>query len=256
MTAYLYLSAFKDFGRFRRVGAWILVGFLFIVVAKFWGNAMPHSTALQTYVQVSGTILLRMLALVSLIMSTSVISQEIEQKTIVYLLTRPISRTNLLVARYLASATLVSLIGCWMALCLMLGTLGLGGFSNPVFWRDIAAIILGAFAYGSVFTLISLLFNRAMLVGIIYAFGWELFVSNMPGDQFYLAIMSYLNGVANHPAVGAARRGVRFLAGDFTGAQISPMVGTIVLIGISTVLTMISARWFSTREFVPREDAE
>ncbi|HRJ26517.1 MAG TPA: ABC transporter permease subunit [Fimbriimonadaceae bacterium] len=256
MTSYLYWSSLKDFGRARKIMAWIGVGLVLALLSIALRGQTPDATAEESYIQFSSTILLRMVALVSLILSTSVLSQEIEQKTIVYLLTRPIARGQLLLMRCLASITLVTLLGYWMAFCLAIVTMGPSGLASSAFLRDLLAITLGAMAYGALFTLFSLLFNRAMLFGIIFAFGWELFVTNMPGDQYYLSIMTYVSSVANHPSTEIGSRVVRFLSGEISGSRVAPALAAFILLGLSVGLIVLSCRWFAQHEYVPREDAE
>src|ERR1044072_4020259 len=111
MEAYLYTSSLREFLRFKRLFIWVLIAFAGMGVAAIWPYLSSQATLAQQYTTVSQIFVFHVLALVSAIYTTAIVSQEVEQKTIVYLLTRPVSRWKLLITRYLASATVVALLG-------------------------------------------------------------------------------------------------------------------------------------------------
>jgi len=71
------------------------------------------------------------LILVAVVFFTGILSQEIEQKTIVYLLTRPIPRWRILLMKFLA-AFLVTTVILWLSLLLLaLVTYGPAHLAKP-----------------------------------------------------------------------------------------------------------------------------
>src|ERR1022692_2459241 len=88
--------------RLRRSLPWVCLGFICFVFASYWDTFQPGQTRIAQYASVSSIFVFHILALMSAIISSSIHSQEVEQKTIVYLLTRPIPRWKLLLFRYLA----------------------------------------------------------------------------------------------------------------------------------------------------------
>src|SRR5579862_2912550 len=109
MASYIYFSTIREFLRFRRLFPWILLGFAGMFLAIAWPYLNRFADRQEQYTGVSSMLVFHVEALASAIFSTAIISQEVEQKTIVYLLTRPVSRWMLLIMRYLASATVVAL---------------------------------------------------------------------------------------------------------------------------------------------------
>jgi ABC-2 type transport system permease protein len=249
-------QAFREYLRFRRVVAWIVFALICGGLAYAWRFFIAEPDAAEQYANVSSMLVFRLVALASAIFTTAIISQEVEQRTIVYLLTRPVARWKLLLIRFLASATVVSVLGVMAAVCTSYGAYGkLGG--NPLLSGDISAIVAGAFAYGSLFLFISLLFNRSMLFCLLFAFGWETAIPNMPGGMQNLSILTYLQAIAQHPTNDQSNsKMVQLLAGMGSVNLTTPDRAWAVLIGLIVVCVFASAWWFTHFEFVPREDAE
>jgi ABC-2 type transport system permease protein len=255
MEQAIFGQAVGEYLRAKRVIPWILLGGVCGLLAWSWHFLQPDSPPSDQYSIVSSLLVFRLLALASAIFTTAIVSQEIEQRTIVYLLTRPVPRWKLLVVRYLASVLVVSLLGLVSAVFATLGSFhGLGG--NSLLWNDIVALVVGAFAYGALFLFISLISNRSMLVCLLFAFGWETSVPNMPGSMYNLSILSHLQALAQHPESADKSKVLGLASGTLATNTISPERAWVVL-GILTVgLVVLSAWWFTNFEYVPREDAE
>jgi ABC-2 type transport system permease protein len=192
--------------------------------------------------------------LTAAIVTASIVAQEIEQKTIVYLVTRPVPRWKLAIFRYLACSVVVTLSVAIDALLVSFGTYGAHG--NEYLLKDLMAVGLGAFAYCSLFMLVGMLFNRAMIICLLFAFGWEWAVPKMPGQMSYLSINSYVQAIAQHPTTdqGSSQGGV--LASALASSTITATEGYLALAGIIVVCAAFAAFWFATNEYLPREDAE
>lgn len=181
------------------------------------------------------------LVILSLVFSTGIVAQEIEQKTIVYLLTRPVARWRILINKFAA----VSVVTCgvvWAsAILLALVTIGPRDMFGAGLLSDLAVIPIGVLAYSALFLLLATRFNRAMVIGLVFAFGWETWVPTMPGNFRKLSIMTYLHVLAPH--------------GD-TVSTLSARSAWAVLFGV-IVVGLIGALWsFSVLEYSPRDDAE
>jgi ABC-2 type transport system permease protein len=256
MFAFLYLSALKDFVRPRRIVAWVIVLLGVGLIGVAWKTITPKTPLIEVYGQLSGVLLFRILALSSAIFTTAIVSQEVEQRTISYLLTRPILRRDLLLARYLASVTVVFALGVFGILCLSVGVFGSKFASNPLIAKDALAMAFGGFAYGGFFLLISLLVNRAMLVCLLYSFGWETAIPNMPGELYYTSIYSYTQAIAQHPSSTGGNPLLGMLSGEFGINTLSRSTAMIGLSFVAVLCCLVSAWWFTRFEYVPREDAE
>lgn len=255
MSLVVYQAALADFLRPRRLFAWGLVLVGLYAGARAWLSAQDTMALDMAYGQMSTVLVFRILALASAIFATSVLSGEVEQKTIVYLVTRPIPRWQLLLSRVAAAMTVVFAISALGAVVTSLAVYGGDLLQNRLLVGDLGTLALGTIAYGGLFVLISLWANRAMLICLLFAFGWESSVPNMPGELYYLSIFSYLSALAKHP-VGETRGPLGALSGQLGVNTLSASTAFVVLVIFCIAVLAFGAWWFSRFEYLPREDAE
>jgi len=132
---------------------------------------------------------------------TSLIADEIEDKTITYLFTRPIPKGAVLVGKflaYLACTTLVvlpSVVIVYLSIAPLRGSLG-GSFIDLL--KDLALLAIGLAVYGAVFAFIGARFKRPLLVGLIFIFGWEQAALVFPGYLKKFTVAYYLQAMVPH----------------------------------------------------------
>ncbi len=250
---YVFRHTLGEFLRPRRVGAWLIAALLLYGVGRIF-RQVTTTPPQESYAMLSAILVYRLLPLVAAVYTTQVVSAEVEQKTIVYLLTRPIHRWKLLLARTLAAILVIMLLSWIGAIAVSYAVFG--GKSNPLLTRDLVALAIGAVAYGSLFTFVSLLVNRAMLVSLLFAFGWETAIPNMPGDLHWLSVNSYLTSLSERPATNSPSGVLDLLSGALGVNTIPPSTAWTVLVILSLACLAGGAWWFTHFEYVPREDAE
>lgn len=256
MFGFVYSSALRDFFRPTRAIVWVFVAAVVFGIGMVWTRISGTTEAGIQFGQLSGILVYRVLALAAAIFATMVVSQDVEQKTIVYTLTRVVPRQTMLLARSLAAITCVAIVSCLACTAGMLSVLGPNGFASSAYWADMGIMVLGAFAYSALFIFVSLLMNRAMIVCLLFAFGWESFVPRMPGDLYYLSIGTYLKGLATHPRPEQETGIQAALAGQTVETLVPPVPSLIVLVAIIGIFTVMGGLWFQRFEYSPREDAE
>ena len=254
MNTYAFTQMLKDVITPKKLIPWVFIAIMLAVAGVLWVTYANSSDPAQSYGMVVRQIVYRVVALASAIFVASIISQEVEQMTIVYLVTRAVPRGVMLLSRGLAVIVAVAAV-CWLSVMgTGLGMLGVEALTSSFFWQDFLIVLIGAGAYCSLFIFFSLVFNKSMMVSISFAFVWETFVPNMPGDMYYLSILSYMNSIATHPGHDAVSP-INLVAGG--GANAIPVwAGWSVLLGLTVGLLALSAWWFRTHEYLPREDAE
>jgi ABC-type transport system involved in multi-copper enzyme maturation permease subunit len=132
---------------------------------------------------------------------TSLIADEVEDKTITYLFTRPISKGSVLVGKYLAYmastvfVVLPSVMLVYLLIVPMQGTLG-GSFLDLV--KDLILLALGLAVYGAVFAFIGAKFKRPLLIGLVFIFGWEQAALAFPGYLKYYTVAYYIQALVPH----------------------------------------------------------
>ena len=132
---------------------------------------------------------------------TSLIADEVEDKTITYLFTRPIPKGAVLVGKYFAYlactlfVVLPSVVIVYLAIVPMRGSLG-GSFLDLV--KDLLLLTIGLSVYGAVFAFIGAKFKRPLLVGLVFIFGWEQAALAFPGYLKKFTVAYYLQSMVPH----------------------------------------------------------
>src|SRR5258707_1545276 len=132
---------------------------------------------------------------------TSLIADEVEDKTITYLFSRPIPKGAVLVGKYFAYlactlfVVLPSVVIVYLAIVPMRGSLG-GSFLDLL--KDLALLTIGLSVYGAVFAFIGAKFKRPLLVGLVFIFGWEQAALAFPGYLKKFTVAYYLQAMVPH----------------------------------------------------------
>jgi ABC-2 type transport system permease protein len=131
---------------------------------------------------------------------TALMADEVEDKTITYLFTRPISRGAVLVGKflaYLACTFLVVLPSVMIVYFLLVPLSALPGtFGNLLI--DLGLLALGLAVYGGVFAFVGSFFKRPLVIGLVFAFGWEQVTLALPGYLKQFTIAYYLQALVPH----------------------------------------------------------
>jgi ABC-type transport system involved in multi-copper enzyme maturation permease subunit len=132
---------------------------------------------------------------------TSLIADEVEDKTITYLFTRPIPRGAVLLGKYFAYlactvfVVLPSVVIVYLCIAPVRGSLA-GSFIDLV--KDLILLGIGLAAYGAVFAFVGAKFKRPLLVGLIFVFGWEQAALVFPGYMKQFTVAYYLQALVPH----------------------------------------------------------
>ncbi len=132
---------------------------------------------------------------------TSLVADEVEDKTITYLFTRPIAREAVLIGKYLAYlactifVVLPAIVLVWILVIPMGGSLG-ANFLDLV--KDLGIVAIGLAVYGAVFAFIGAYFKRPLLIGLVFIFGWEQTIVAFPGSFKLFSVAYYLQGLVPH----------------------------------------------------------
>ena len=253
MHAYVFTSTLKDMLRPGRVIPWILLAIVLGLVALLWKTMSRDPLGGQEYGSLVRLIVYRIVALSAAMFTTMVISQEVEQKTIVYLVTRTVPRRVALISRSAAAVVAVTLTSWVTLIAIAFVVLGPGFLGQSMFWMDMLVMFLGAAAYSALFVLITLLLNKAMIVILLFTFIWEAIVPFLSGDMYLLTVITYMSVLAAHPG---KTEGITITAMKSEATAVNPIYAWLILPGVAIGLLMLGAWWFSRFEYLPREDAE
>lgn len=147
------------------------------VLLRVMGSADERTAVLLVQTFAIGT----MLPLLGLIAGTGVIAPEIDDGTIIHLLSKPISRPTIMATKFLVAASMLVLfaavptyLAAWILIRDQSGIAP--GFA--------LGALVGGIAYAAVFLLFGVITRHAVTIGIIYALVWEGLVGSLvPGAQ-------------------------------------------------------------------------
>lgn len=255
MSPYLLFSTLKDMLRPGRAIVWVLVASFVGIVGLILSSIGAEASNIQIFGQVMNILVFRFTALAAAVFAMAVISNEVEQKTVVYLLTQPIPRWWIMIARSLAAGIAVTLLS-WAALFFAgVTTLGGSAFTSSYVLTDLLVLMLGSFAYVGIFVFISLIVRKALIVSLIFAFGWELMVQNMSSFMKFGTVSAHMNTLAAHPEL-PNNNPFSFLSGDMAVQDPPRWVGAVVLLLIIGGMFAANATIFANLEAVARDDGE
>jgi ABC-type transport system involved in multi-copper enzyme maturation permease subunit len=181
---------------------------------------------------------------------TALIADEVDDKTITYLFTRPIRRGAVLLGKFMAyvvCTTLVVLPSVIFTYFLIVPVREIAqSFGSLV--TDLGLLALGLAAYGSVFALIGAALKRPLVIGLVFAFGWEQVALVVPGYLRQFTLAYYLQALVPHAAPSDGV--VALLQAISTGPAPSASSSLLWLLGVVVVSLGLATRAVERREYV------
>lgn len=135
-----------------------------------------------------------LLPLVALVVTTGVLGTEIDDGSIVFLLSKPISRP-VIVNTKLAVAIGLSVV--FAALPVLVAGLVMVGGDGGVAAGFAVGALAGVVAYSAIFILINVLTRHAVVAGLLYALVWESLVGGFVPGARELSVQQWSLSVAN-----------------------------------------------------------
>ncbi|WFE56227.1 ABC transporter permease subunit [Micromonospora sp. WMMD712] len=172
------------------------------------------------------------LPVIALIVGTGVLGAEIDDGTVVHILTKPLPRWQIVLPK-LAVATAVT--GITVAVPLFAA--GLLADSARLGLALAAASAVGALAYSALFLALSLLTRRPVLLGLVYVLIWEGLLGSVVSGTRVLSIQQYVIALADRIAP------TELLLGDVS-VPVAAVMSVLISVGF-TALAIDRLRSFS-----------
>jgi ABC-2 type transport system permease protein len=136
------------------------------------------------------------LPVISLIVGTGVLGSEVDDGTIVHILTKPLPRRDIIFAKLLVAAA-VSAVSSAVPLFIAGVLADSVGFGLAL----VVGAVVGAIAYSALFLLLSLVTRRPVLLGLVYILVWEGLLGRFISGTRVLSIEQYVITLADklHP---------------------------------------------------------
>jgi ABC-2 type transport system permease protein len=230
MTATLVTLTLRGLLNRRRTLLLGLLGALIVLIAGLQRLSAPSDAeaAAFTGILLADFGIAVLLPLVAVIVATSALGSEIEEGTIVYLLTKPIVRLRIVAIKLLVSWLVVSFL---VAVPILLaGVVGHAG--DPGLGIAYAtASLLGALEYTAVFLALSLVTSRALIIGLAYVVVWEGVVAGLFAGTRIVSVRQHALAVADE------------LGGQGTvAAELEPVVALVVAAVVAAAGFLIAVR--------------
>ena len=217
-----------------------------ITLAANWTPPPPDGPSATEVVWFVGIVfLLQFVApLIGLVAGASILTEEIENRTITYAFTRPVPRISLFLGRYLATLVLVAgLLAISAIAVVLLATIP--GRQESLGLETLVALVTSAVMGGALYAMITgalgVFIKRPMVVGLFYLVAMEVFLANLPGSPQKLTLQYYLRGIFTRLGVedNAAIREIEVI----TRTEFLTPTECLLRLLLFMVLTITVAAW-------------
>jgi len=131
--------------------------------------------------------------LIALALAAGGFGEEVSEQTLVFHLVRPVSRTTLFVARFVAG--LFPAIAASCALCLVATVLSGVGVPLTTVGLSLATAAVGTAVVGAIYYALAALFRRGLVAGLVYTFVIEGFFQFIPGSVQKLSLTHHVRSL-------------------------------------------------------------
>ena len=187
--------------------------------------------------------------LVALFYGTALIADEVDNKTIIYLFTRPVRKYLIILGKFAAyiSEVFIILIPPVLLTYVIIATdKGVSSSfaeSLSLFGKQFGVTLLSLIVYGAIFTFFGLWWKRPVLFGLLFAFGWEKMIIVVPGVVRKFSVIHYLMSIL--PQGPEARRFMQSIKATST----DPVLSVVILLIIASVFLGLSIFTFYRKEY-------
>lgn len=172
------------------------------------------------------------LPVVALIVGTGVLGAEIDDGTVVHILTKPLPRWQIVLPKLVVAAGVSAL-----TVAVPLYVAGVLAHSVRLGLALAAASALGALAYSALFLALSLLTRRPVLLGLVYVLIWEGLLGRFVDGTKVLSIQQWVIALTDRMAPTG-------LLGTTVSVPVAAVLTALVVVGF-TVLAIDRLRSFS-----------
>nr|WP_112475774.1 ABC transporter permease [Streptomyces sp. ST1020] len=187
----------------------------------------------QTAVDLLGGLALAtMVPIIGVIAGTGAIGPEIDDGSVVYLLSKPIKRPTIISTKLIVA---IAVTMVFSALPTLVAGFILNGNGQQIAVAYAVAALVASIAYAAVFLLLGTVSRHAVVFGLVYALVWEaLFGSLVPGART-LSVQQWSLAVA-HEVTG----------GDLVTSDVGLATGVIFLVAVTGLATWYAGQKLRT----------
>jgi ABC-type transport system involved in multi-copper enzyme maturation permease subunit len=190
-----------------------------------------------------------LIVLMALFFGTAIVGEELDNRTMPYLTSRPLARPAIILGKFLAY---FCLSGLMLLLSVLISYLILNldsEFSLSSLGTVLSyslVLLLGLAAYLSFFNFLGVWLKKPVLVGLAFGFGWESIIQYFPGTTQKLSIVHYLKSLLPRYTTSSGKLGFLFIRLEPT----KPWLAILVLFAVVAVFLLLSCVLFSYKEYL------
>jgi ABC-2 type transport system permease protein len=216
---------------------------LFVAAVMVYAGSQSNSPLEDGTNLMDTLILFFFMPVMAMIFGSSLIRDEIDDKSITHVATAPLDRAFSYLGYYLplGIATAISMVAIstvgWLG---FFGQHGVGPDELGIYLEFVALVVIGSFVYSSLFLAISVLFSRPVMFGLFYAFIWEGYIGSLPGAIQNASVKHYLRSLGSE--------WVKF--GDISrwNQASSASTSALVLLGVMIFFLILGTYLFREKE--------
>ncbi|MFI1014481.1 ABC transporter permease [Streptomyces sp. NPDC020965] len=173
-----------------------------------------------------GFALATMVPLIGVIAGTGSIGPEIDDGSIVYLLSKPVKRSTIIFTKLIVA---IAVTMAFSAIPTLLAGFILNGNGQQVAVAYTVAALVASIAYSALFLLLGTVSRNAVVIGLIYALVWEALFGSMVAGARTLSVQQWGLSLAEE------------IAGDgLIGSDVGLPLAIVLLAGVT-----VAATWYA-----------
>lgn len=181
-------------GRRRTLLLLLLAGIPILVGLLVRANTDGISEVGQT---LDGLVVRIILPLIALVFGTAALGSELEDGTAVHLLTKPIRRTTIVLAKVAVAGSLTALLVVPTTVITAILLARPGADTAGIATSLAVGVLVGSYLYAAIFATLSIITSRGLIIGLGYALVWEgLLAGLLPGTQIF-SVREYVRGIVH-----------------------------------------------------------
>jgi ABC-2 type transport system permease protein len=247
----IFASFFKTGLKATRTRVFILLS-LVPVLLMFIVRLVDASSAGDFFSKVMLSLYFQLLIpVLSLFFGTTIVNEELDNKTLVYLTTSPVPRRAVILGKYLAAfLLLIMIVGSGFLLSFL--TVALNRLNQAAAWEELGVFLgtslLAIFCYSALFTLAGTFMKKSIIIGLFFVFGWESVVQYFPGVTQKFTIIHWIKSLLP----------VQADQGGFLIFQLQPsppLQSVLVLLAAGALFLSLAVFIFQRREYILSDNA-
>lgn len=252
----IFVFFFKQELKSKRTRIFFLISFLpvliFVIVKIIeLTNPQAHVTAAEIFPKTILIVYIKLLIpILSLFLGSSIINEEVENKTLVFLTTSPIPKPSVVLGKFVAYVLLaVIIVNVGLFLCFLTINIDQLGEMERIkeFFSFFGGGFLALVAYMVLFTLLGTIMKKAgVVLGLLFIFGWETFVQILPGVTQKFTVIHWIKSMLPRVSEGSSFFSFLMYQLDPPTLVESLLVLIIFVIGALTAASFV----FKNKEYI------